>query len=352
MAWRSQAMAQPGAEASASAGEEQSLQVIIERAPFSVRDAAEYQIPLKLEPIRQLTLVAAVDGVVQSLRAKTGDKSAAQSELLRLDARQRQLELERAKAAYQAAQQEAVKSEITARVDVAQKDLELAELKLDQTISRMPWDGHILRVHVTEGEFVQAGDPLVTVADQSKMKVEAPIDRRAVQAGDPIELKVEDVTVSGTLTNVVPLSERLDPLRTLFLSIAGGVVEIDNADNRFLPGQTVYSAMIPRQPVGEAPSAAVSNTDDGGRKVQVIRDGMVRDVPVELLGQSGEDYVWVSGRFSEEDELILRTSEPLPDGSLVTPQTAAAGKGAAPSSAEPAPGAPNTTPRSTGGQNF
>jgi len=53
----------------------------------------------------------------------------------------------------------------------------------------------------------------------------------------------------------------------------------------------------------------------------VIRDGLVRDIPVQLLGQVGEDHVWISGRFSPEDQLILQTSEPLPDGTIVTPRT-------------------------------
>ncbi|MFV0443854.1 MAG: efflux RND transporter periplasmic adaptor subunit [Planctomycetaceae bacterium] len=297
------------------------LQVIIERSPFTIRPAATYDIPLRLQALREIEIVALVDGTVLPFRIRAGEKVPSQGELLRLDGRLRQLELDRAAAALEAAKQEAGKGGAAARVTVAQKDVELAETRLDQTIARMPWDGMIYRVHVTEGQFVRAGDPLVTVADPSRLFVDTPIERTTSKVGDAIKLKVEEVEIEGDLTAIMPLSERLDPLRGLFQSVASGRVEFDNVNGQFLPGQTVYSPLIPRRPVGEAPTAAISNSDDGGRKVQVIRDGTVRDIPVQLLGQIGDDYVWISGRFASEDQLILRTSEPLPDGTLVTPRS-------------------------------
>jgi multidrug efflux pump subunit AcrA (membrane-fusion protein) len=213
-------------------------------------------------------------------------------------------------------------------VDVAKADVDIAQLQLDQAIIRMPWAGVVLEVHSAEGQFVRAGDPLITVADPTDLYVDVPIDRASAKVGDNIELKVEEVSVTGKLAAILPLSARLDPLRGLFPSIASGRVEVDNSDGKFITGQTVYSPMIPRRPVGEVPTAALSNADggDGERKVQVIRDGVVRDVAVQLLGQVGEEHVWVSGLFGEQDELILRTSEPLTDGSVVTPSSLVGGE--------------------------
>lgn len=335
--------AQPIGTAGQGSGD--ALQVVIERAPFVVRPAASYDVPLKLSPVREIAVVALVDGLVQPIRAKVGDRVAAQTELLRLDARLRQIELDRAAAALRAAEQEVAGGGAAARVDVAKKDVELAQFRLEQTVVRMPWDGVVYGIHVTEGQYVRAGDPLVTIADPSRVFVDAPIDRGQVKVGDSIELRVEESTVQGRLAAILPLSERLDPLRGLFQSVASGRVELDNADGKLLPGQTVYSPLIPRQPVGEVPTAALSNTDAGGRKVQVIRDGVIRDVPVQLLGQVGEDHIWVSGRFGTEDQLILQTSEPLPDGTLVTPKALTGGGGTPRTPA----GAPNnaTPPRAT-----
>jgi multidrug efflux pump subunit AcrA (membrane-fusion protein) len=321
------------------------VQVTIERTPFTVRPATSYDIPLRLQATKEVQLVALVDGVVLAYRVKPGEKAAAQTELMRLDGRAMQLEVDRAAAALEAAKQDREKGGAPARVDVAQKELEIVQLRLEQSVTRMPWDGVIYRIHVVEGQFVRAGDPLVTVADPARLFVEAPVDRTTAQPGQGVDLKVEEVTVQGELTAVMPLSDRLDPLRGLFESVASGRVELDNTGGRFLPGQTVYSPMIPRQPVGEAPTAAISNTEEGGRKVQVIRDGMIRDVAVELLGQVGENHVWVSGRFGTHDELVLRTSEPLVDGTLVTPRgLAEQGSRKTTPAATPANNTPRTTP--------
>jgi hypothetical protein len=48
----------------------------------------------------------------------------------------------------------------------------------------------------------------------------------------------------------------------------------------------------------------------------------VRDVPVELLGQVGPDRIYVSGPFRNDDELIVRSSRELPDGTRVRPRRA------------------------------
>lgn len=335
------------AAASASAqpaGSASTLQVVIERTPFTIRDPATYDIPLKLEPVRQVTLVATVDGLVMPLRLQVGDRYSSQTELVRLDGRLRQLEVERAQAALQAALDEQQKGGAPARVMIAQKDLEIAQLLLEQTVIRMPWDGHLLQVHVSEGQFVRAGDPLVTVADQSRLVAEVPIDRRSLKVGDAVPLKVEETAVEGKLAAILPLPARFDPLRGLFQSVATGRVEIDNAQGQLLAGQTVYSPLIPRLPVGEAPNAAIINSEDGGRRVQVIRDGVIRDVPVQLLGQIGDDYQWISGRFGSHDELVLRTSEPLPDGTQVTQrgagEAAASGTSAGPRPSQPAASSP------------
>ena len=91
-----------------------------------------------------------------------------------------------------------------------------------------------------------------------------------------------------------------------------------NKSGKLRAGQTVHSPLIPRLPVAEVPTSAIANAEQGGRKVQVIREGFVRDIPVQLLGPVGADHVFVSGRFGVTDELVSKTSEPLVDGVRVT----------------------------------
>jgi len=296
--------------------------VVIERSPVIFRDPAKYQVNLHLEPVRKLTLAATVDGVVASVLTQVGDEIEPQAEAVRLDGRDSQLKLQRAQAALKAAKADLdaakEKPAAEARVQVAETDLEIAELAQTRTVIRSPLKGLVTSILVIEGEFVHAGQPLATVIDPSEFFVEIPIDGKTQKAGESIEVKIEEANVPAKLAAVLPLSLQFDPLRDLFQSPATGRVVLQNTSRKWRAGQTVYSPMIPRFPVAEVPSAAIVNAEQGGRKVQVIREGFVRDIPVQMLGQVGADHLFVSGRFGVTDELIAKTSETLLDGARVT----------------------------------
>ena len=296
--------------------------VVIERAPVIFRDPAKYQMNLHLEPVRKLALAATVDGVVSSILSEVGQEVAPQAEVLRLDDRESQLKLQRAQAALKASKADldaaTEKLAAEARVQVAETDLAIAELNQTRSVIRSPLKGVVTAMLVVDGEYVRAGQPLAIVMDPSQLVVELPIDRRVQKVGESIEIKIEDESLSAKLATVLPLKPQFDPLRELFQSPATGRVVLDNTKGKWSVGQTVYSPLIPRLPVAEIPNAALVNAEQGGRKVQVIREGVLRDIPVQLLGQIGADYLYVSGRFGFSDELVLKTSESLLDGARVT----------------------------------
>jgi RND family efflux transporter MFP subunit len=316
-------------EGSAPAATTESQQAVIERLPLVLRDPVTYQTLLHLEPAVSIEVVAPIDGVVGSIPVEVGEKYAKQTEAARLESTERQLELDRAKAAFQAAQLEseaadaAMQPVAAARLDVAKAELRLAEYHLEQAVLRIPFDGTVTAVHVVPGQFVRAGQPVLTVADLTKLAVDVPVDRNQVQAGAPLELKIEATTAQGTVESIEPLHERFNPLRALFVSVATARVVIDNPGDKFSNGQTVHSDLIPKHPVTEIPTLALGNTPEGERRVQVIREGFVRDVGVVLLGQEGDEYVYVSGRFGPTDELVVKSSQELLDGMRVVPSAAA-----------------------------
>jgi multidrug efflux pump subunit AcrA (membrane-fusion protein) len=327
--WTSIAAAQFGGAAASKPPE--GKPAIIERAPLILRDSSRFQIPLKLEAAKSVHVSARVDGVVATVLTKLGDRIQAQAEVARLESQERQLELARAQAALRAAQAERTLNSgnaaavAEARVEEAKAAVELAALRLDFCNLRSPLMGIVTRVHVTEGQFVRAGDPIATVVDPTRLRIDVPVDAKSVTAGNTVQIQVEDQSLGGTVEAVVPLNDRFEPLRDLFVSVASGILAIDNSGGKLKVGQTAYSPMIPRQAVTEVPTSAISNAGDGERKVQVIRDGIVRDIRIQPLGQQGEEYVFVSGRFGPTDELVLKSSEPLLDGArVVAPEHSAA----------------------------
>jgi RND family efflux transporter MFP subunit len=321
-------------------------EVIVKREAIQVIDQREYKAALHLDPIRKVDLVAPSDGTVLTLLVKPGQKVKPQTEAARMDDSRAALLLKRARAELQAMTLEEkiaqskgdadLAAAATARVEAAKADVELAEQGIDRLVVRAPFSGEVVSVHVADGQFVRAGDKLATVIDPSQLQVEVPVERSTVSVGGALDIKVEDLSVKGKVEAVLPLSPRFDPLRELAASPCSALVTVDNSAGKLSAGQSVFPQLIPQAPVAVVSSAAVANLPDGNRKVQVLRDNVVRDVPVGILAKVGIDRVYVSGWFGSGDEVIVGASRELADG---TPLRALAAGRPEPSADVPAAGA-------------
>ncbi|MAG93951.1 MAG: hypothetical protein CMJ48_09405 [Planctomycetaceae bacterium] len=302
---------------------------VVQREAVRVTAAEAYQTVLQLEPAVQLRVSAAVDGVVQSVQTKPGASVGAQNQMMQLDETRFQILVTRAQAGLKIAQLKLAAAEkggqaadvelAKAQAEAAKAEVELTEMDLDATKVRAPFAGKVMRIHVTPGQFVRAGTPLLTLADTSTLQVELPVDRAIAKPGAKIDLKIESTTASGTVQHLVPLPTSLAPLRSLAESIVSAVVTIENKTGTFSAGQAVHSPLIPRLPVAEISTVCLKNTGDGRRKVQVVRDNVVRDVVIAELGQVGEQRINVSGAFQAGDEVIVGSSQALVDGTHLLP---------------------------------
>ncbi len=309
---------------------EEPKNVTIEREPVQIIPSEEFQIPLVLQPHRQVELVAHADGIVSVMNAKVGGKLAKQAEALRLDDREYQLQVEQARAELKLAelQEKAAiaetKPQMAALVEARKAAVSLAELRRSRAIVRAPFDGTALRVHVGEGEWVRAGQPLVTFGDVTKLSVELPVVRQSsddekteatIEVGKPYAVQINGETVSGTIESLPPLADDFGPLRNLIDNLGSAVVTFDNAQSEFLVGQAVHIPLIPHQPVASVPNSVLqASPDDNSWKVQVVRDNTVRDVTVSILARIDGDRTYTSGAFQAKDELIVKASQPLVDG--------------------------------------
>ena len=332
-------------------------QVIVKREASRVIDPHKYRISLAIEPRSTITLTAPFDGTVKQAQGKLNGKLQSQAEIVRLDTTIPKLIVARAEAAYKVAlneqklaadKDETQKALAQAKLDVTKAEVDLAKHSLDSCSIRAPFAGELQRLLVSEGQFVKAGDPVAIVVDVSSVKVEIPVERATAEQGKTISLKIETAEVEGKIEAVLPLHSRFDALRELFDSVASAIVVVENGTGQFKAGQTVYVPLIPRQPVMEVPVSSIGNLPDGQRKVQVVRQFSVRDVPVVLMGSVGTKRLFVSGPFAEGDEVIYEASHQLGDAFQLKPAaaTAASGQGNAPTTGAGDPG--TTKPKSVG----
>jgi RND family efflux transporter MFP subunit len=347
--------------APADSDEASELEVVIKREALKLTDPRTYNASMHLDAVKTVDLTAPVDGYVRAVTAKPGQKIKAQSEAVRLDDTRAALILKRARANHQAAQIEKKLAQAKtdadlvalaeARLDAAQADLELAQAEAEMLVVRGPFNGEVQRVYVAEGQFVRAGEKLATLIDPSRLTVEVPVERSAAAPGSSIDIKVEETPVKARVDSVIALAPRFDALRELLISPASALVTIENTAGKLFAGQTVYSELIPQTPVALVPSASISNVPDGNRKVQVLRENVIRNLSVRILAKVGTDSVFVSGRFNEGDEVIVSSSRELADGTplraLAAGSSPSAGGSGRTGTPNAAPGKTSTTKKNT-----
>ena len=332
-------------------------QVTIKREAVTLRNPKDFNVPLRTRPARQIDLTCPQNGYVRLVNVKVGEKASARGEAVRMDDTVAKLELDRAKANYQAAKielkiaegkKDAAQQELAqAHLDSAQAGLKLAEFSLEQLAIRVPFAGEVFRVLVAPGQFVRAGEPLVTIAETTSLAVEVPADRTQLKAGAEIDLMVEQTAIKSKVQVVLPPIPQFESLRDMVSSLATAVVQIENPRGEFHAGQSVYTTLVPQHPFTPVPTTAIKagtqeNGNEGKRYVQVLRQGVVRDISIQPLTQVGENRIFVAGAFALGDEVIVESSQPLKDGQQVRPQT-----GGAAATAETPPAA--AAPAATGG---
>lgn len=324
-------------------------QVVIERQALELIPAKTYDVSLKLKPSRYLTIIAPTDGIIFDLNVKVGDKTIEQSPLFQMDQRLETIQKNRAAAEVTLAEikinQAKAKNDTDAQelgdaeLSIAKLGLELAELRLQALTVRSEFGATVFRVHAQSKQFVTAKQPILELGDPSTMHVAIPVDRKVVKVGDMLKLTVEGTEVDAKIARIEAALDEFEPLRDLYESLATAYVEIDNRAGGLMHGQTVYAPLVPRETVTEIPNKAIAAAGDAQRKIQVLRDLVVRDIPVSVLAPVGAERSFVMGALMPGDELIVSSSVELADGTQVSRESI----GGTPA----APGTRTTTPGQT-----
>lgn len=341
--------------AAAPAAEE----VVIKREALQITDGRAYRIPILLEPIKRMELVAPVDGVVATVSTKIGAKVAKEASIIQIDDTHAELRAKRAKALVNAAKVEKRIADGTknadaielaaARLEAAEADAAIVDAETQQLTLRAKFAGDVSRLFVREGQFVRRGEVLAVLHDATKLQLDLPADRASTKEGGSVKFKVEGNDLEGKVAAVVPLAERFAPLRELHEGLASAIVEVENPGGKLLVGQAVAIELVPWAPVAEVPASTLANQADGTRRVQVLRDNIVRNISVAVHSRVGTERVYISGQFRKGDEIITATSKELADGTPVKALLVARATGTGPEQpAAAAPGAAGTAPKPAG----
>ncbi|MCA8383804.1 efflux RND transporter periplasmic adaptor subunit [Burkholderia cenocepacia] len=210
----------------------------------------------------------------------------------------------------------------------AEANAQAAQVAVDQTVIRAPFDGIVLAKHANVGDnitpFSSASDSkgaVVTIADMETLEVEADVAESniaKIRAEQPCEIQLDalpDLRFAGRVSRIVPTVDRSKA--TVLVK-----VRFVDRDERVLPDMSAKIAFLSkpataqdRQPVTAVQASAVVERD-GRPVVFVVKDDAVQAVAVTKGTRIGE-LVAVRG-VAPGDTVVLAPGAKLKDGANVT----------------------------------
>jgi multidrug efflux pump subunit AcrA (membrane-fusion protein) len=297
----------------------------IEAVPVELIMPERYQVAEVLEPIRRVTLIAPSDGILRSMEARLGGMVRELQEVAQLDRTEAAARVKMASAELKEKQallksNKAYTDIYQAQVDAAQAKVEIAQLELDRCTLRAPFSGLILSLPVSTGQYVLKGTIIAELADISSFKALQPVDRSTVTVGSSLSAQIEGRELTAKVQAILPLPEKFSRLRELATPLGAGLLIVSNTKGDLEPGLRLHPLAIPSRPLTTVPGRALKPTDakaGTAATVQVIRNEFVVNVPVQVLGETSPDRVQITGALRASDSLVVATSVPLLEGTLV-----------------------------------
>lgn len=194
-------------------------------------------------------------------------------------------------------------------LDVPQERIDEV-LKTKENIRTLDWpspaSGHVIEKNVIKGQFVEAGDELFRIADNSHVWVIAEVaeaDIADIKVGTPVEVTLRafpNAPHEGKVTFIYPHMRKMET-RTVSVRI-----ELPNPDGRMRPG--MYADVV-FQPGADAPAVMAVPSDavidSGARKIVLVAKGEGRFEPREVkTGRRGKVHVEILDGVSEGEEVV------------------------------------------------
>src|SRR5262245_23228196 len=235
--------------------------------------------------------------------------------------------LDTARARYEKAK--ATVASLKAAIGVAEANARQANVSVEQTLVRAPFDGIVLTKNANVGDIItpfssaaESKGAVVNMADMDTLEVEADVSEASIgkiTVGMPTEIQLDaypDLRLLGEVSRIVPTVDRSKA--TLLVKVA-----FKEKDPRVLPEMSAKVAFLSRlpkaeerKPVTAVRAEAVAKRGDKRVLYSVDDKSVVHEVGVGPEKKLG-DLVEVSGLKAGE-KVVLNAPEKLRDGATVT----------------------------------
>ena len=209
-----------------------------------------------------------------------------------------------------------------AAISVAEANAQNAQVAVDYTLIRAPFDGVIVSKAANVGDMVtpfssavDSKGAVVNMVDMSTLEVEADVSEGSlakVRVGQPCEITLDalpDARFRGHVSRMVPTVDRAK-------ATVVTKVRFDAIDPRILPDMSAKVSFLAREVTAEQQKPLLAVNPDalaarGGATVLfVVRDGKVAQVPVQRGAALG-DVVAIEGAVKPGEKAVLKPAAEL-----------------------------------------
>lgn len=292
----------------------------------------------RTQALHAVDVRAEVEGVVKELHFEKGDhvkKGDVLCEIklndrgARLDqaramvaqtAKQHQVDVKLAKEGFRSKTQV---SQSAAALEAAKASQRTMSIQVGNTKMRAPFDGFVDDRYVDVGDYMRVGDKCALVIAPEPFLVVGMVTENEVgqiTVGDPATAQlVTGETVKGKVRFVASRAD--DATRSFRVE-----VELPNADNKLRDGVSADIHIPVRELKAQKISSGILVLDDDGEVgVRIVKDKIVRFIPVHIISD-GPEGMWVSG-LPNHVSVITVGQEFVKDGEKVDAVVAKNGTG-------------------------
>ena len=219
---------------------------------------------------------------------------------------------------------------VLASITSAKASVDAAEVSVENTRIRAPFDGTVLTKDADVGEVVapfassaNSRGAVVTMADMSSLEVEADVSESnigRVNPGQPVEITLDsapDKRYPGIVHKIVPTADRAKA--TVLTK-----VRFNRLDDSILPEMSAKVVFLSPNAVRHAPEEPARLTvptdaiveRDGRKVVFMIDDGVVHTAEITTGGQLGSSTIITAG-LARGQRVVVRPDASLTDGAHV-----------------------------------
>ncbi len=219
---------------------------------------------------------------------------------------------------------EAAVRSASAAITAAEADVQTADVMLENTLIRAPFEGTVIKKFAEIGEIVapmassaNSRGAVVLIADMASLAVETEISESSIsqiaqgQSADITLDALQGTHYPATVEQIVPTADRSK-------GTVLAKVRFVERDERVLPEMSAKVSFIPVARAGDStvprlfvPSSSLVQKN-GGLILYVLENGTAREISVEEVSRSGGDSE-VRGSLAASSQVIL-----TPPSSLLT----------------------------------